>query len=80
MRTLYPVGNAMVELDRHQITNSCRLRSLRSLRATRLAFATRDGNFERYEKSRGHRYRVSVIWTQSCWATFRNSFAALRIG
>jgi hypothetical protein len=44
MRTLYPVGNAMVELNRHQITNSYRLRLLRSLRRSRLAFASRDGN------------------------------------
>ena len=44
MRILvYPTGREALRL-----TISCRLRSLRSLRRSRLAFASRDGNFERY--------------------------------
>jgi hypothetical protein len=51
---------------RRRITISCRLRSLRSLRRSRLAFASRDGNFERYAvirttSRRGIRLTISVV-------------------
>ena len=38
----------------HRVTISCRLRSLRSLRRTRLAKASRVGNLERYAAPHHH--------------------------
>ena len=54
---------------RHPITNSCRLRSLRSLRPTWLAIASHVCNFERYMPSPRRAWRnnaeLIVEWTRS---------------